>query len=108
MRLCDCVQGLDSTAAAHLVSTLHSVARRGRIVILTIHQPAAGVFCLFDRVLLLASGGRPCYYGARSRMAAFFALPPLNLIIPRATNPADFFIGNNTRATTQPLSLASW
>jgi len=48
--------GLDSYSAAHIVNTLKGVARMGKIVICTIHQPASGVFGKFDEVILLSNG----------------------------------------------------
>jgi len=54
--------GLDSYSAAHIVNTLKAVARMGKIVICTIHQPASGVFGKFDEVILL-SNGRLAYQG---------------------------------------------
>lgn len=54
--------GLDSYSAAHIVNTLQCIARTGKIVMCTIHQPASGVFDKFDEVILL-SNGRLAYQG---------------------------------------------
>jgi len=54
--------GLDSYTATHIVNTLKRIARTGKIVICTIHQPASGVFDKFDEVILL-SNGRLAYQG---------------------------------------------
>jgi len=55
--LCDEVtSGLDSTTALLMVRTLRALSRRGRIVILTIHQPSSRAFMALDRLLLLRSG----------------------------------------------------
>jgi len=54
--------GLDSYTATHIVNTLKRIARIGKIVICTIHQPASGVFDKFDEVILL-SNGRLAYQG---------------------------------------------
>ncbi|VVC40125.1 Hypothetical protein CINCED_3A015275 [Cinara cedri] len=54
--------GLDSYSAAHIVNTLKSVSRTGKIVVCTIHQPASGVFDKFDDVILLTEG-RLAYQG---------------------------------------------
>ena len=48
--------GLDSTTAFHIMENLHALAKRGRTVIATIHQPASEIFNLVDRVLLLSRG----------------------------------------------------
>lgn len=54
--------GLDSYSAMHIVNTLKHIARTGKIVICTIHQPASGVFDKFDEIVLL-SNGRLAYQG---------------------------------------------
>lgn len=48
--------GLDSFAAAELVKLLKALARRGRIVCCTIHQPSSEVFELFEEVTCLRAG----------------------------------------------------
>lgn len=63
--------GLDSYSAAHIVNTLKGIARTGKIVICTIHQPASGVFGKFDEVVLL-SNGRLAYQGPVSAVNQLF------------------------------------
>jgi len=48
--------GLDSFAAAELVRLLRALARRGRVVCCTIHQPSSEVFALFEQVTCLRAG----------------------------------------------------
>lgn len=48
--------GLDSTTAFHIMENLHALARKGRTVVASIHQPASENFVLIDRVLLLSRG----------------------------------------------------
>jgi len=48
--------GLDSTTAMMMIRTLRALSRRGRIVLLTIHQPSSRAFMGLDRLLLLRSG----------------------------------------------------
>lgn len=54
--------GLDSASAFFVVQTLRNVARDGRTVISSIHQPSSEVFALFDDLYLL-SGGETVYFG---------------------------------------------
>lgn len=54
--------GLDSASAFFVVQTLRTVARDGRTVISSIHQPSSEVFALFDDLFLL-SGGETVYFG---------------------------------------------
>lgn len=42
--------GLDSYTAAQLLSTLVSLARAGRVVITSLHQPSPQLFAMLDQV----------------------------------------------------------
>lgn len=63
--------GLDSYSAAHIITTLSRVARNGKIVICTIHQPASGLFDQFNEVILLTDG-RLAYQGSVVLVDDFF------------------------------------
>jgi ABC-type multidrug transport system ATPase subunit len=54
--------GLDSAHAAALVGALRGLARAGRVVVATLHQPSPRVFLALDAVFLLA-GGRVVFAG---------------------------------------------
>lgn len=54
--------GLDSASAFFVVQTLRNIARDGRTVISSIHQPSSEVFALFDDLYLLSSG-ETVYFG---------------------------------------------
>ena len=49
--------GLDSRAAAVVMRVLRAVANTGRTCIVTVHQPSAELFFMFDDLLLLQRGG---------------------------------------------------
>lgn len=55
--------GLDAASASILVRCLHRLARAGRTIICTIHQPSQEVFYSFDDVLILQPGGNIAYFG---------------------------------------------
>jgi ABC-type multidrug transport system ATPase subunit len=81
--------GLDSTAAARLVATLAAVARKGRTVVASVHQPSTRVYRMFDAVLLLAEGS--ClYYGAGRDAMDYFA--SVGFAPGFHVNPADFML----------------
>lgn len=63
--------GLDSYSAAHVINALRKVARSGKIVICTIHQPASGLFDQFQEVILLTNG-RLAYQGPVSLVNDYF------------------------------------
>ncbi|KAF8048639.1 hypothetical protein N665_2449s0008 [Sinapis alba] len=81
--------GLDSTSATKLLHILQGVAKAGRTLITTIHQPSSRMFHMFDKLLLI-SEGHPAYYGkAREAMEYFSSLRILPEI---AMNPAEFLL----------------
>jgi len=83
--------GLDSYTAQNIVEVLRNLASKGKVVILTVHQPSSEVFALFDRILLL-SEGRTAFLGTTDKALDFFKTQGLEC--PANFNPADFFIHN--------------
>ncbi|KAL2264191.1 hypothetical protein VTK26DRAFT_897 [Humicola hyalothermophila] len=55
--------GLDGQSAYNTVRFLRKLADVGQAVLVTIHQPSAQVFSVFDSLLLLAAGGKTVYFG---------------------------------------------
>lgn len=56
--------GLDSRAALVVMRVIRRIATTGRTLICTIHQPSAELFYMFDRLLLLKSGGEVVFFGS--------------------------------------------
>ena len=81
--------GLDAATAFQLVTTLKTLASKGRTIVCTIHQPRSEIWELFDSVLLLA-GGSPLYSGSTSRCLPYFE--DRGHVLPRFVNPAEFLI----------------
>ncbi|XP_022079982.1 protein white-like [Acanthaster planci] len=81
--------GLDSYMAHSVVSTLTRLAREGRTVMCTIHQPASATYRLFDRLILLAEGA-VAFQGSPKDAVSFFEC--LGYSCPPNYSPADFFI----------------
>mmetsp|Transcript_35711 Transcript_35711/g.101072 ORF Transcript_35711/g.101072 Transcript_35711/m.101072 type:complete len:692 (-) Transcript_35711:243-2318(-) len=81
--------GLDSTAALILVKALKKLARRGRTVIATIHQPNAHTFSGFDKLMVL-SRGESLYYGHRTACLEWFK--SLDAPCPPGINTAEYVI----------------
>ncbi|KAI7726495.1 hypothetical protein M8C21_023725 [Ambrosia artemisiifolia] len=81
--------GLDSASAFFVVQALKSLARDGRTVISSIHQPSSEVFALFDDLFLL-SGGEKVYFGETKDAVTFFA--EAGFPCPTKRNPSDHFL----------------
>ncbi|KAF7587415.1 hypothetical protein BBP40_007255 [Aspergillus hancockii] len=55
--------GLDGQAAYNTVRFLRKLTEAGQAILVTIHQPSAQLFAQFDKLLLLAAGGKTVYFG---------------------------------------------
>jgi ABC-type multidrug transport system ATPase subunit len=80
------ISGLSSKDSEHVAETLRSLARE-KIVIASLHRPGAPVLRLFDKVLLLDSGGRLAYFGTPAAMVGYFrdACEELRIVHPSVT-----------------------
>ena len=54
--------GLDAPSAFRIMTAVKRIANTGRSVLCTIHQPSSELFFMFDRLLLLRSGGEEVYF----------------------------------------------
>ncbi|CAN1263961.1 ABC transporter G family member 15 [Linum perenne] len=81
--------GLDSASAFFVVQSLRNIARDGRTIISSIHQPSSEVFALFDDLFLLSSG-EPVYFGEAKKAVQFFA--QAGFPCPSKRNPSDHFL----------------
>ncbi|KAG0003577.1 hypothetical protein BGZ65_001560 [Modicella reniformis] len=81
--------GLSSTDALNVTNAIKELARKGRTVILTVHQPRSDIYELFDDLLLL-SQGKVVYFGKAQTAAAYFE--SLGHECPVGWNVADYFL----------------
>lgn len=81
--------GLDAYTASSVVDLLRILAKEGRTIVMTVHQPRSSMVDFFDNILLLARGS-VVYSGKGSNMLEYFH--NLGYECPHTTNPADFVL----------------
>ena len=81
--------GLDSTTSKRIVLTLCELAKAGRTVIMTIHQPSSKLFFMFQKILLL-SDGSSLYFGKGEHVMNYFS--SIGYAPSVAMNPTDFLL----------------
>ncbi|XP_021803703.1 ABC transporter G family member 22-like, partial [Prunus avium] len=97
--------GLDSTAALRTLQMLHIIAKAGKTVVTTIHQPSSRIFNKFDKLILLGRGSS-LYFGKASEAMTYFSSIGCAPLI--AMNPAEFLIdlaNGNTNEKSLPTEL---
>nr|UOU03362.1 ATP-binding cassette subfamily G-like 11-2 [Brachionus rubens] len=81
--------GLDSYMAMSIVDSMKNLAKHGKTIIFTIHQPSSEIFEMFDKICLI-SEGRLVFLGDRFSACDFFESQGYKS--PSNYNPADHFI----------------
>ncbi|XP_069834367.1 broad substrate specificity ATP-binding cassette transporter ABCG2 isoform X2 [Dendropsophus ebraccatus] len=81
--------GLDASTANAVLLLLKRMAKQGRTIIFSIHQPRYSIFRLFDSLTLLA-GGKMLYHGPADYALDYFK--ELGYACEEHNNPADFFL----------------
>jgi ABC-type multidrug transport system ATPase subunit len=88
--------GLDARAAAIVMRILLKVARSGRTVVCTIHQPSTAIFNFFDDLLLLKRGGEVVYFGELGEhskiLVDYMEAVPGTKPCPTGYNPATWML----------------
>ncbi|XP_067277685.1 ATP-binding cassette sub-family G member 5 isoform X2 [Pseudorasbora parva] len=81
--------GLDSMTANQIVMLLAELARRDRIVIVTIHQPRSELFRIFNQIAIM-SRGELVFCGQPEEMVDFFS--SCGYECPEYCNPFDIYV----------------
>lgn len=79
--------GLDSSSSAYTIRLLHDLAREGRTIVCTIHQPSASVYEMFDHIYVLAEG-QCVYQGSADNTVPY--LSSIGLNCPKYHSAADY------------------
>lgn len=87
--------GLDSQTAWSVCQLMRKLANHGQAILCTIHQPSAILMQEFDRLLLLAKGGKTIYFGDLGKgchsMIEYFERCGSEKF-PSNCNPAEFML----------------
>ncbi|XP_064917920.1 broad substrate specificity ATP-binding cassette transporter ABCG2 isoform X2 [Columba livia] len=81
--------GLDASTANAVLLLLKRMAKQGKTIIFSIHQPRYSIFRLFDNLTLLAAG-RVLYHGPAQHAIQYFQ--SIGYECEPYNNPADFFL----------------
>lgn len=87
--------GLDSQTSWSICNLMEKLTKSGQAILCTIHQPSAMLFQRFDRLLLLAKGGKTVYFGDIGKnsniMVDYFVRNGAPALEPGA-NPAEYML----------------
>ncbi|EDW70940.1 ATP-binding cassette subfamily G member 4 [Drosophila virilis] len=81
--------GLDEVTAAQCIRLLKEMAREGRTIVCTIHQPSATIYNYFDSIYVLAKG-QCVFQGSPQATIPFLRLAQIDC--PRHYSPSDYII----------------
>lgn len=87
--------GLDSQTSWSICNLMEKLTKSGQAILCTIHQPSAMLFQRFDRLLLLAKGGRTVYFGEvgrNSRILVDYFVRNGGPELPPGANPAEYML----------------
>lgn len=81
--------GLDSVSSTTCFNILKNLARRGKTIVCTVHQPTGNQLQMFDQIYAMSSG--ECIYrGSGTKLVTF--LEECSISCPSNYNPADFLL----------------
>mmetsp|Transcript_44322 Transcript_44322/g.70888 ORF Transcript_44322/g.70888 Transcript_44322/m.70888 type:complete len:1597 (-) Transcript_44322:46-4836(-) len=106
--------GLESRAAMVVMRCLGNIAKTGRTVVATVHQPSTAIFNLFDNLLLLKRGGEVVFFDSlgnnSANLLSYFERFPSVTPCPKSLNPATWMltvIGAGVGGTEDMVDFAS-
>mmetsp|Transcript_12942 Transcript_12942/g.36665 ORF Transcript_12942/g.36665 Transcript_12942/m.36665 type:complete len:696 (-) Transcript_12942:27-2114(-) len=82
--------GLDAYNSEQVVLSLKKLAKSGRTIVCTLHQPRSSIFAMFDQLCCL-SEGRVVYFGPANHAVKYFE-NEVGRVCDMYYNPADFII----------------
>jgi len=64
--------GLSSRDSENVMDLLKELTFKGKLVFVVIHQPSSDIFKMFDKLMILDTGGYPAYYGNPVEAVMYF------------------------------------
>nr|AAL91496.1 ABC transporter AbcG10 [Dictyostelium discoideum] len=103
--------GLDSQSSYNIVKFIRKLADAGMPLVCTIHQPSSVLFEYFDRILLLAKGGKTVYYGdigeKSKTLTSYFERNGVRSCT-ESENPAEYILEAIGAGTNPGVSTIDW
>lgn len=64
--------GLSSRDSENVIDLLKELSLKGKLVFVVIHQPSSDIYKIFDKMIIMDTGGYPAYYGSPVEAVKYF------------------------------------
>jgi ABC transport system ATP-binding/permease protein len=64
--------GLSSRDSENVIDLLKELSIRGKLIFVVIHQPSSDIYKMFDKMIIMDTGGYPAYYGPPVEAVTYF------------------------------------
>jgi ABC transport system ATP-binding/permease protein len=64
--------GLSSRDSENVIDLLKELSLKGKLIFVVIHQPSSDIYKMFDKMVIMDTGGYPAYYGSPVEAVSYF------------------------------------
>jgi ABC transport system ATP-binding/permease protein len=64
--------GLSSRDSENVIDLLKELSLKGKLIFVVIHQPSSDIYKMFDKMIIMDTGGFPAYYGPPVEAVTYF------------------------------------
>jgi ABC-type multidrug transport system ATPase subunit/ABC-type multidrug transport system permease subunit len=64
--------GLSSRDSENVIDLLKELSLKGKLIFVVIHQPSSDIYKMFDKMIIMDTGGYPVYYGNPVEAVTYF------------------------------------
>jgi ABC-type multidrug transport system ATPase subunit len=64
--------GLSSRDSENVIDLLKELSLKGKLIFVVIHQPSSDIYKMFDKMIIMDTGGFPAYYGHPIEAVTYF------------------------------------